>query len=89
MDDIETRCVKLAEDNVRLSMAISKLERILFDKPSLRDQFAMAALQGMISATPENASFRDPDLSALEAYTYADAMLKARNGEQSDKNYSV
>lgn len=49
-------------------------------KPTLRDQFAMAALQGIIS------SFRGCDsgfrlsvqVAAESAYEYADAMLKVR-----------
>lgn len=43
--------------------------------PNLRDQFAMAALQGMIASGKDNWSWAD---FALEAYSSADAMLKQR-----------
>jgi hypothetical protein len=43
---------------------------------TLRDQFAMAALSGVL-ANPENDSF-EHEAFAIEAYRYADAMMKAR-----------
>ena len=43
---------------------------------TLRDQFAMAALTGVL-ANPENDSF-EHEAFAIEAYRYADAMMKAR-----------
>ena len=44
------------------------------ETPTLRDQFAMAALTGLISRAPD---FMFPDLSQ-KAYRFADAMLEAR-----------
>lgn len=43
-------------------------------RPSLRDQFAMAALNGMTAAGFEYGC----ESMAKDAYAYADAMLKAR-----------
>jgi len=53
-------------------------------KESLRDQFAMAALQGIIaslSALPLDDRSTDEALYAVNAYKFADAMLKAREEE--------
>jgi hypothetical protein len=46
-------------------------------RAELRDRFAMAALSGVL-ANPENDSF-EHEAFAIEAYRYADAMLKARD----------
>lgn len=47
------------------------------ERPTLRDRFAMAAMQGLISSTaPGESYFYDP--LAGEAYAIADAMLEAR-----------
>lgn len=43
--------------------------------PTLRDQFAMAALQGLIACGPHDCKITE---LASEAYTYADAMLIKR-----------
>ncbi len=43
----------------------------------LRDDFAMAALQGDLAAMPPDAPFR-PEVLATRAYHVADAMLAAR-----------
>lgn len=45
--------------------------------PTLRDQFAMAALQGMLAA---NDTY-EPKEYANDAYAIADAMLEAREVE--------
>ena len=45
--------------------------------PTLRDQFAMAALAGMLSSD----RWRGGQDTAVLAYEYADAMLKARETE--------
>lgn len=42
------------------------------ETPTLRDMFAMAALQGMLK------NYYDEKLMALVSYKYADAMLEAR-----------
>jgi hypothetical protein len=44
----------------------------------LRDQFAMAALQGMIASCPAAAPWPEQLGTAEQAYGFADAMLKAR-----------
>jgi hypothetical protein len=44
------------------------------EREALRDQFAMAALTGLISRAPD---FMFPDLSQ-KAYRFADAMVEAR-----------
>lgn len=44
----------------------------------LRDYFAAAAMQGLISATPEDNEFQSINSAARLAYLYADAMLKER-----------
>lgn len=44
------------------------------EQVTMRDQFAMAALTGLISRAPD---FSFPDLSQ-KAYRFADAMLEAR-----------
>jgi hypothetical protein len=43
---------------------------------NLRDQFAMAALQGLLFDTAYDSDIRE--LTTKEAYLIADAMLKAR-----------
>lgn len=48
--------------------------------PTLRDQFAMSALQGLLAnqqCTPMGMSF-EPDVLSRRAYRLADAMLEAR-----------
>lgn len=48
--------------------------------PTLRDQFAMSALQGLLAnqqCTPMGMSF-EPDALSCRAYRLADAMLEAR-----------
>lgn len=48
--------------------------------PTLRDQFAMSALQGLLAnqqCTPMVMSF-EPDVLSRRAYRLADAMLEAR-----------
>lgn len=58
--------------------------KLLEERLTLRDQFATAALQGLLSS-PHLESFQfppysrnDPEAVAKDAYALADAMLKAR-----------
>ena len=44
---------------------------------TLRDYFAAKAMQAIVSTVPHLAVI-NPDHAAIEAYEYADAMLKAR-----------
>ncbi len=49
---------------------------------TVRDYFAAAALQGIISdASVPASSKKDGELVSRSAYEYADAMLKAREGK--------
>lgn len=50
------------------------------ESPTLRDQFAMAALQGLIA----HASGESPHKAPEVAYVIADAMLKARGESLAD-----
>jgi hypothetical protein len=44
---------------------------------TLRDYFAAKAMHGIVSTVP-HLKTTNPDDAAIEAYEYADAMLKAR-----------
>jgi hypothetical protein len=56
----------------------SIITRTIVEQVTLRDQFAMAALTGLISRASD---FMFPDLSQ-KAYRFADAMLEARKEKQ-------
>jgi len=45
-------------------------------QPTLRDQFAMAALTGILTAYPDSKC--TPEEKCQDAYIYADAMIEAR-----------
>lgn len=47
----------------------------------LRDEFAMAALAGMLSNKDRVGHFAKFESAAIESYRWADAMLAARNKE--------
>lgn len=49
---------------------------------TIRDYFASRAMQGLIAQSDGTALHSDPEIGALYAYRMADAMLKARKGEQ-------
>lgn len=51
------------------------IEAMGFSQPTLRDQFAMAALTGLIASADLEAELHH---FALDAYAIADAMLEAR-----------
>jgi len=46
---------------------------------TLRDYFAAKAMHGIVSTVPHLKTI-NPDDAAIEAYEYADAMMKERNG---------
>jgi hypothetical protein len=59
-----------------------EVEELAQPSSTMRDQFAMAALTGLLAqrrTLPE-----DMDLAASLAYTLADAMLKAREGSSDE-----
>ena len=58
-----------------LEIERSELQRQLDDRPSLRDQFAMAAITGLISLGKTDVI----EELAQDAYRIADAMLVARD----------
>ncbi len=60
--------------------AAESLHEISVNTPTLRDQFAMSALQGLLAnhqCAPMGMSF-EPDYLSRRAYRLADAMLEAR-----------
>lgn len=60
-------------------IALATIARIAIDEqPTLRDQFAMAALDGIISEGHLNGDSLTPDVAASFAYEVADAMLAMR-----------
>jgi hypothetical protein len=66
----------LRDENEFLRHRNEMLKGIRTENPTLRDQFAMAALTGLLAAELE---YDNPaDHMAKQAYIAADAMLKAR-----------
>ncbi len=69
------------EDIAALEANIKHLERELKNaQMTLRDQFAMAAMQGHIAGCLTSRLTDDEFDTASVAYIYADAMMEARNG---------
>lgn len=68
------------ENVVSHMQAAESLHEISVNTPTLRDQFAMSALQGLLAnhqCAPMGMSF-EPDYLSRRAYRLADAMLEAR-----------
>lgn len=68
------------ENVVSHLQAAESLHEISVNTPTLRDRFAMSALQGILAnqqCTPMGMSF-EPDALSRRAYRLADAMLEAR-----------
>lgn len=62
------------------TQAAESLHEISVNTPTLRDQFAMSALQGLLAnqqCAPMGMSF-EPDVLSRRAYRLADTMLEAR-----------
>lgn len=81
-DLINQRSYSCAETRNAVShtQAAESLHEISVNTPTLRDQFAMSALQGVLAnqqCTPMGMSF-EPDVLSRRAYRLADAMLEAR-----------
>lgn len=70
VDDLQPKPFQLLGEIERLRMENACLEI------SLRDKFAMAALQGSIASGAAEVSTYESD--ATSAYKWADAMMKAR-----------
>ena len=70
----------LIQQNVRSQRLIAQYEEVIYKQPTLRDQFAMAALPRVIGHSRSGVCALD---DALIAYQIADAMLEAR--KQTDK----
>jgi len=79
--DLEAEIARLKSllDVVKISREYSQVFWTLQERPTIRDQFAMAALSGIIS---KYGSMNCPSI-ALDAYDFADAMMRVRekNGE--------
>ncbi len=68
------------EEQIRCNGEVCDIRK--FTGMTLRDYFAAAALQGIISdASVPASSKKDGELVSRSAYEYADAMLKAREGK--------
>jgi hypothetical protein len=64
-------------------MAVQENPKIVIENVTLRDLFAISALQGfatLYSIAQENAELPKEDKIAVKAYALADAMLRARKG---------
>lgn len=79
--DISSSYRSLENENaVSHLQAAESLHEISVNTPTLRDQFAMSALQGLLAnqqCAPMGMSF-EPDALSRRAYRLADAMLEAR-----------
>ena len=66
----------------RLAVGMVKSQQVVMNaQPTLRDQFAMAALAGWIARGQSPTHQDDPDTLADFSYQMADAMLRARQNE--------
>lgn len=74
MTDVELQIYKLTEHIANLEAEVALLNNAVSAQPTLRDQFAMAALVGLASGN----GFYSPCDIAKYSYMAADAMLKER-----------
>ena len=69
--------MSLKTDELKLRETIqSGFYSLKQEQPTLRDQFAMAALSGMLGHP--KCAVSEPEKDAKWAYKYADAMMEAR-----------
>ena len=66
------------ETKQRISELEAEIVRLKEAQPTLRDQFAMAALTGIIPLVKKDDDMADV---AKEAYHYADFMMEVRNAK--------
>lgn len=67
------------DEGIRLAQVETELKRLGYDKvASLRDEFAMAAMQGMLASCNGPAWGNSMFPLAESAYKYADQMMEAR-----------
>lgn len=74
--DAQQKLDKLTEHIANLEAEVALLNNAVSAQPTLRDQFAMAALSGMLSL--EDSKHHSDRKIALLAYRMADEMLKER-----------
>ena len=81
-EDSYTRWAELQKQVAQAKVETARAERVAqlkIERGALRDQFATAALTGLLAAHP-HAPVTDFDIVARRAYRVADEMLKARDG---------
>lgn len=66
------------ETKQRISELEAEIARLREAQPTLRDQFAMAALTGLLSDTDRDFTY---GTAAIRAYEIADIMLEVRDEE--------
>jgi hypothetical protein len=66
------------ETKQRISELEAEIARLKAAQPTLRDQFAMVALNGVLTAIPFETEFNIREIT-LSCYKVADAMMEARN----------
>ena len=67
------------ETKQRISELEAEIARLREAQPTLRDQFAMAALAGIITRSATYFDSQSFNLFANYSYEIADAMMEARN----------
>lgn len=68
------------ETKQRISELEAEIARLREAQPTLRDQFAMAALTSMLSPT-QDITPSTPEYAAKLSYWFADAMMEARDAK--------
>lgn len=76
MTDFEEKWRQTADECRQLREQVDRLKGNRKENPTLRDQFAMVALHGMVTRVSWPGDEKND--AAKAAYTYADAMMKHR-----------